>query len=140
MALVRSFLKFSAISVDFLLNSDNLKEDCKHCSYMELQATQAERASIKYKQVEFMKNKLGVVFKAIITGVTEFGLFAEISENACEGLIHISSIKDDNYFFEGENYRLVGKHNNKTYQLGDEISVRVVQVNLERKQIDVELA
>lgn len=122
------------------INSDNLKEDCKHCSYMELQATQAERASIKYKQVEFMKNKLGVVFKAIITGVTEFGLFAEISENACEGLIHISSIKDDNYFFEGENYRLVGKHNNKTYQLGDEISVRVVQVNLERKQIDLELA
>lgn len=121
------------------VNTDNLKEECKHCSNMEMLAAQAERASIKYKQVEFLRDKIGMLFPAIITGVTEYGIFAEIRENACEGLIHINSLKDDEYFYDSVNFQHIGIHNNKTFQLGDEILVKIIKINLERKQIDLEI-
>jgi len=113
---------------------------CRHSSEMEKKATEAERASIKYKQVEFMSDKIGKVFQGVISGVTEFGLFVEIIENKCEGLIPINELDDDFYQLDDKNYMLVGRHHKKTYQLGNEIDVEVWRTNLARKQLDFRLA
>ena len=115
----------------------NKYEDyCKHCSDMESVAANAERASIKYKQVEFMKDKLGQVFDGVVSGVTEWGLYVELNENKCEGLIPIRDLDDDYYEFDEKNYCLLGRRTKRTYQLGDLITVKVAQANLERKQLD----
>ena len=115
----------------------NKYEDyCKHCSDMESVAANAERASIKYKQVEFMEDKLGQVFDGVVSGVTEWGLYVEINENKCEGLIPIRDLDDDYYEFDEKNYCLLGRRTKRTYQLGDLITVKVAQANLERKQLD----
>ena len=109
---------------------------CVHASDMEKRAMEAERASTKYKQVEFMKDKVGQTFDAIISGLTGFGIFAEIIENKCEGMIPIQSLMDDFYLFDEDNYMLVGKRTRKKFQLGDEITVQVKNVNLPRRQLD----
>ncbi|MBE6300821.1 MAG: ribonuclease R [Parabacteroides distasonis] len=115
----------------------NKYEDyCKHCSEMENLAANAERASIKYKQVEFMKDKLGQVFDGVVSGVTEWGLYVELNENKCEGLIPMRDLNDDYYEFDEKNYCLIGKKTRRTYQLGDTITVKIAQANLERKQLD----
>ena len=115
----------------------NKYEDyCKHCSDMESVAANAERASIKYKQVEFMKDTLGQVFDGVVSGVTEWGLYVELNENKCEGLIPIRDLDDDYYEFDEKNYCLLGRRTKRTYQLGDLITVKVAQANLERKQLD----
>ena len=115
----------------------NKYEDyCKHCSDMESVAANAERASIKYKQVEFMEDKLGQVFDGVVSGVTEWGLYVELNENKCEGLIPIRDLDDDYYEFDEKNYCLLGRRTKRTYQLGDLITVKVAQANLERKQLD----
>lgn len=112
------------------------EEYCKHCSDMELVAANAERASIKYKQVEFMKDKLGQVFDGVVSGVTEWGLYVELNENKCEGLVPIRDLGDDYYEFDDKNYCLLGRRTRRTYRLGDPITVKVAQANLERKQLD----
>ena len=112
---------------------------CDHCSSMELLAANAERASIKYKQVEFMSDKLGKVFDGIISGVTEWGLYVEINENKCEGLVPMRDLDDDYYEFDEKNYCLMGRRKRQTYRLGDAITIRVAQANLERKQLDFQL-
>ena len=112
---------------------------CKHCSEMEVTAANAERASVKYKQVEFMSDKLGMVFDGVISGVTEWGLYVELNENKCEGLVPIRDLDDDYYEFDEKNYCLTGKRRKKQYRLGDPISIKVVQANLERKQLDFAL-
>lgn len=112
---------------------------CEHCSSMEQLAANAERASIKYKQVEFMSDKLGQVFDAVISGVTEWGVYAEISENKCEGMIPIRDLGDDFYEFDEKNYCLRGRRNKKTYSLGDALKIKVARANLERKQLDFSL-
>ena len=89
-------------------NKDVLRKICKHCSEMEKVASSAERDSIKYMQVKFLKNKIGGVFGGVISGVTEWGLYVEIIENKCEGLVKISSIRDDHYVYDEQNYSLVG--------------------------------
>ena len=112
---------------------------CKHCSDMEQLAASAERASIKYKQVEFMADKLGEDFDAVISGVTEWGLYAEINENKCEGMIPIRDLDDDYYEFDEKNYCLRGRRTKRTFSLGDPVRIQVARANLERKQLDFAL-
>jgi ribonuclease R len=112
---------------------------CEHSSSMEQLAASAERASIKYKQVEFMSDKLGQVFDAVISGITEWGVYAEINENKCEGMIPIRDLDDDFYEFDEKNYCLRGRRNKRTYSLGDPLKIKVARANLERKQLDFAL-
>ena len=115
------------------------EELCEHCSSMEQVAANAERASIKYKQVEFMQDKLGMVFDGVISGVTEWGLYVELNENKCEGLVPIRDLDDDFYEFDEKNYCLIGRRKKHQYRLGDPITIKVAQANLERKQLDFQL-
>ena len=112
---------------------------CDHCSSMEQVAANAERASIKYKQVEFMSDKLGRVYDGVISGVTEWGLYVELNENKCEGLIPMRDLDDDFYEFDDKNYCLIGRRKKRQYRLGDPITIKVAQANLERKQLDFQL-
>lgn len=122
------------------VTQNKYEELCKHCSAMEQTAANAERASIKYKQVEFMSDKLGMVFDGVISGVTEWGLYVELNENKCEGLVPIRDLEGDYYEFDEKNYCLIGRRTKKRYQLGDPLAIKVVQANLERKQLDFALA
>ena len=115
------------------------EEYCKHCSEMEMVASNAERSSIKYKQVEFMKDKLGQVFDGVVSVVTEWGLYVELNDNKCEGLVPIRDLDDDYYEFDDKNYCLLGRRTKRIYRLGDAITVKVAQANLERKQLDFAL-
>ncbi|MDR0538502.1 MAG: ribonuclease R [Tannerellaceae bacterium] len=116
-----------------------LEDLCKHSSNMEQTAANAERASIKYKQVEFMSDKLGQVFDGIISGVTEWGLYVELNENKCEGLVPIRDLEDDYYEFDETNYCLSGRRRKHKYRLGDSVTVRIAGANLARKQLDYKL-
>ena len=120
------------------INADELEQLCKHSSEMEKLAAEAERASVKYKQVEFLSDKIGNIFKGVISGVTEWGVFVEISENKCEGMIRTRDMKDDSYFFDEENYRMVGRRTGKVYSLGDTVMVKVKRADLVKKQLDYE--
>lgn len=111
---------------------------CEHSSAMEQLATAAERASIKYKQVEFMSDKIGQEFDAHISGVTEFGIYAEVDENHCEGLINVRFLGDEAFDFDDRNYCLVGRQSRHVFSLGDPIRIKVAQANLFRKQLDYE--
>ena len=111
---------------------------CEHSSSMEQLAAAAERASIKYKQVEFMADKIGQEFDAKISGVTEFGIYAEIDENKCEGLIAVRFLGDEAFDYDDRNYRLVGRKTHHTFTLGDPIRIKVASANLYRKQLDYE--
>ena len=106
---------------------------------MEVLASQAERSSIKYKQVEFMTDKLGQTFDGVISGVTEWGLYVEINENKCEGMVPCRDLDDDFYDFDDKNYCLRGRRKHKTYSLGDPVTIQVARTNLERKQLDFTL-
>lgn len=112
----------------------------KHCSDMELVAVQAERDSIKYKQVEFMSDKIGRVYDGVISGITEWGIYVEINENKCEGMIPIRELDDDFYELDEKNYRLIGRRTKREYRLGQTLPITVVRANLERKQLDFGLA
>jgi len=112
---------------------------CEHSSDMEQLAANAERSSIKYKQVEFMSDKLGEVFEGVISGVTEWGLYVELTDNKCEGLVPMRDLDDDYYMFDDKNYCLTGRSSNRRYQLGDAVTIRVAQANLQRKQLDFQL-
>ncbi len=117
-------------------NKDEYEELCIHSSEMEKRAADAERASIKYKQVEFMTDKVGKAFDAVITGVADFGIFTEIVENKCEGLVSMRELDDDYYFFDEESYSIVGKSKGKIYRLGDPIKIVVLQANMPKRQLD----
>lgn len=112
---------------------------CVHSSDMEQIASNAERASIKYKQVEFMSDRLGQIYDGVISGVTEWGLYVELNENKCEGMIPIRDLDDDYYEFDEKNYCLRGRRKNRKYSLGDSITVKVARANLEKKQLDFAL-
>ncbi len=118
------------------VNVDKLEEQCKHSSDMEQLAANAERASIKYKQVEYMGDHMGEVYDGVISGVTEWGLYVELNTNMCEGLVPVRDLADDYYDFDEKNYCLVGRRHNVRYRLGDEVKVKVARANLERKQLD----
>lgn len=120
-------------------DTDVYEEKCEHCSDRERLAANAERDSIKYKQVEFMQDKLGEVFEGTISGVTNWGIYVELSDNKCEGMIPLRTLEGDHYFFDEENYCIRGKYRHKKFQLGDEIKIQVAQADLVAKQLDFEL-
>ena len=120
-------------------NEQKYEELCKHSSDMEAKAANAERSSIKYKQVEFMQDHIGKVYAGTISGVTGWGIYVEL-ENKIEGMIPIAELDDDFYIFDEKNYALEGRHSHKRYQLGEPVTVKVWRTNLERKQLDFRLA
>ena len=117
----------------------SLESKCKHSSEMEQLAANAERASIKYKQVEFLSDRLGEEYDGVISGVTEWGLYVEIDENKCEGLIPIRDLDDDYYEIDEKNYALVGRRTHRTYRLGDPVRIVIANANLDKKQLDFAL-
>ncbi len=121
------------------VNEQSLENECKHASEMEQLAANAERASIKYKQVEYMSERLGEEYDGVISGITEWGLYVEINENKCEGLVPIRDLEDDYYEFDEKNYCLMGRRKHRVYRLGDPIRIQVARANLERKQLDFAL-
>ena len=121
------------------VNKNEYEEYCEHSSDMEQLAASAERASIKYKQVEYMSERLGQVYDGVISGVTDWGIYVELNENKCEGMIPIRCLDDDYYEFDEKNYCIVGRYTGKRYQLGDELTVRIAKTDLVKKQLDFEL-
>ena len=121
-------------------NQEKYEELCEHCSDMEVTAQQAERDSIKYKMVEFMEDKIGNEYDAHISGIQSYGIYCEIDENHCEGMVPMRDLDDDYYDFDERNYCLVGRRHHHKYQLGDPIRIKVARANLEKRQLDFALA
>jgi ribonuclease R len=117
-------------------NAKKYENMCKASSDMEKLAEDAERASIKYKQVEFLKDRIGEDFEGIISGVMEWGVFVELTDSKCEGLVHIRDLDDDFYVFDERNYCIIGQSKGKKHQLGDPVRVKLIRADLEKKQID----
>lgn len=124
---------------DSEVNQEQLEEQCKHSSAMEVRAAEAERASIKYKQVEFLQDKVGQAFEGIISSVTEWGFYVELIENKCEGLVRLRELEDDFYEFDETNLCVVGSRYGTRYSLGDTVKVIIVRADLLKKQIDMRL-
>jgi ribonuclease R len=120
-------------------NEEEFETASSHSSAMEKRAADAERASIKYKQVEYLQENVGNIFMGIISGVTEWGMYVEIIENKCEGMIRLRDISDDFYVLDEKNYCIVGQRKKHKYQLGDEVKVKVKKVDLSKRQIDFSL-
>ncbi len=118
---------------------DKLEEQCKHSSDMEKLAADAERASIKYKQVQYLTDKVGQEFDGTISGVTEWGIFVEIIENHCEGMIRLRDLRDDSYYFDEDNYCLRGRKSGKVLTLGDTVRIEIKRADLVKKQLDFAL-
>ena len=118
------------------VNVDKLEDQCKHSSNMEQLAANAERSSIKYKQVEYMGDHLGEEYEGMISGVTEWGLYVELDENKCEGLVPMRDLADDFYDFDEKNYCLRGRRRGNIYRLGDKVRIRVANANLEKRMLD----
>ena len=116
-----------------------LEDECRHDSDMEQLAANAERASIRYKQVEFMQDRLGEIYDGVISGVTEWGFYVELDESMCEGLVPIRDLADDYYDFDEKNYCLIGRRHGVRYTLGDRVKVQVARADLDRKQLDFAL-
>jgi ribonuclease R len=129
----------------YLENGNSLDEavyekKCQHSSDMEKVAADAERASIKYKQVEFMETMIGESFDGIVSGVTEWGVFVEITQTKCEGMVRMSDLDDDFYIFEPDQFRVIGQNSGKVITLGDDLRVKVMKTDINRRTIDLELA
>jgi ribonuclease R len=120
-------------------NADVYEKRSQHASEMERRAVEAERASIKYKQVEFMQDKVGKEFDGVVSGLTEWGIYVEIVENKCEGMVSIKGIADDFYEFDEEEYMIVGRHTGRKFEIGDEVKIEVLNANLSRRQLDYKL-
>ncbi len=121
-------------------NQEKYEALCEQCSDMEQTAALAERASIKYKQVEFMADKIGQEFDGIISGINEFGIYVELTDSKCEGMVPLRDLDDDYYEFDERNYQLLGRRRHRRYTLGDPIRIRVARANLDKKQLDFALA
>ena len=121
-------------------SKEKYEELCKHSSDMELLAAQAERDSIRYKMVEFMSKFLGQTFDAHISGVASYGIYCEIDENHCEGLVPMRDLMDDYYEFDEKNYCLRGRRRHNCYALGDAIRIKVARANIDKRQLDFTLA
>lgn len=120
-------------------DKEQFEEKCKHSSQMEIKAAEAERASVKYKQAEFLMDKVGQEFWGLISGVSKWGLFVMLEESHCEGLVANHRMNDDFYVLDNDNYQLVGSKYKKVFRLGDRILVKVAKVDLAKKQLDFEL-
>jgi ribonuclease R len=118
------------------VDAEKLEDECKHSSDMEQLAANAERASIKYKQVEYMQDHISEEYDGMISGVTEWGIYVELDENHCEGLVPMRDLADDYYDYDEKNYCIRGRRRGTVYRLGDNVRIRVANANLERKQLD----
>jgi len=121
-------------------SQEEYEDLCQHSSIMERKAQQAERDSVKYKQVEFMADKEGQVFDGLISGVSKWGIFVEIKENKCEGMVRLSDMGDDYYYLDEENFQVLGYNSKKQYKLGSPVKVKVKRANLLKKELDFLLA
>ncbi|HCN84718.1 MAG TPA: ribonuclease R [Sphingobacteriaceae bacterium] len=121
------------------VNEEAYEKMCLHSSQMEKKAADAERSSVKYKQAEYLENNIGKTYAGIISGITEWGMYVEIIENKCEGMIRLRDITDDFYVLDEKNYCIIGQRKKKKYQLGDEVNIRVKKVDLSKRQIDFSL-
>ena len=133
-------LLFSYLNNGKSANEVEYEEKCKHSSQMEIQAADAERASVKYKQVEYIKQFIGEQFNGLISGVTEWGIYVEITEYKCEGLVRLANLIDDFYDYDEFNQWIIGRRTRKIFQLGGEIKVIVKQADLQKRQIDLDVA
>ncbi len=122
------------------VDREEYEERCIHSSEREKRAADGERASIKYKQVEFMQEHVGKVYKGIVSGVSDFGLYVEIEENKCEGMVRLADMEDDYYELDADNYRIIGRRSKRIISFGDEIMVEVKATNLSNRTIDLVLA
>ena len=118
------------------VNPQEVEMQCKHSSKREVLATEAERASIKYKQVEFLQDKIGDEFEGVISGVSEWGLYVEIMNGLCEGMARLRDMEDDYYTFDEKNFAAVGKKYGKEYRMGDKVNIKVMRADLLKKQLD----
>ena len=121
------------------VSEDEYEKFSMHSSQMEKKAADAERASVKYKQAEFLQNNIGMEYNGIISGLTEWGMYVEIIENKCEGMIRLRDLNDDFYVLDEKNYCIIGQRRKKKYQLGDEVKILVKKVDLAKRQIDFSL-
>ncbi|WP_379967466.1 ribonuclease R [Epilithonimonas sp. UC225_85] len=120
-------------------NKEEVETQAKHCSAMERLASEAERESIKFMQVKFMEDHVGEVFSGVISGVAEYGFWVEIPENGAEGMIKLRDLVDDSYSLDAKNYAIIGSRTGNTFQLGDEVKIKVVKANLIAKQLDFKI-
>jgi ribonuclease R len=120
-------------------NTSKYESRCVHASEMERRSVEAERASIKYKQVEFMQDKVGQIFEGVISGLTDWGIYVEIVENKCEGMISLQGLVDDFYEFDEDNYKIVGRHSGRSFEIGGPLKIEVSNANLSRRQLDFKL-
>ena len=120
-------------------SKDQLEHTCNHISKMEKQAVDAERASIKYMQVVFLKERIGQQFTGMISGLTDWGIYVELHENKCEGMIPLNSMKDDQYFYDPEKKTTTGYKTRKTYKMGQEVKIIVKKADLHKRQIDFKI-
>ncbi len=120
-------------------NAEHYEKLCVHSSQMEKRAADAERASVKYKQAEYLQDNVGKEFEGIISGVTEWGMYVELVENKCEGMIRLRDINDDFYVLDEKNYCIIGQRKKRKYQLGDKVTIKVKKVDLSKRQIDFSL-
>jgi ribonuclease R len=118
-------------------DKDKYEKQCMHSSDMEKRAAEAERASIKFKQVEYMQQFIDEEFEGVVSGVTEWGVYVELIETKCEGMVRVSQMEDDYYEFDEKNFRLIGKKNKRMVSLGDKVKVRVVDTDIDRRTIDL---
>lgn len=121
------------------VDQDAIEQQCRHSSEREIRAAEAERASIKYKQVQYMSERLGEEFAGIISGVTEWGIYVEMTDTGCEGMVRLSDLETDYFALDEENYRIVGQNTNIIYQLGDHVRVQVANTDLRQRTIDLHM-
>jgi ribonuclease R len=118
---------------------DELEEICEHISATERKAMDAERNSIKLKQVEYLSNHIGEEFHGVVSGITHFGMFIELTQNLAEGLIRLSDLEDDFYIYDEKNYSLIGRTTKKRYRLGDKVTVKLIRVDKEKRELDFQI-
>ncbi len=121
-------------------NREHYEAMCEHSSEMEQKAVSAERSSVKFKQAEYLKERIGETYEGIISGVKEWGFFVEIKENGCEGLVSVKNLNDDFYYYDEDNYRLTGKYEGRNFMLGDTVNVKITRVDVLKKQVDMALS
>jgi ribonuclease R len=120
-------------------SKDVYEDKCEHCSLMERNAIEAERDSVKYKQAEFLLDKVGQEFDGLISGVSKWGIYVEIVGNKCEGMVRLQDLQDDFYYLDEDNYQVIGSRYGQQYKLGDPVRIRVKKIDLSRKQMDFEM-
>ena len=136
MTVHRLLTRYADPKTSQMIDTTDYDSICKHSSDMEQLAAQAERASIKYKQIEFMADKIGKVYDGVISGISTWGIYVEIKENKCEGMVYIRDLEDDIYVYDEKNYCIVGRRTKKKYQIGDDVRIKVVRADLVKKYLD----